>query len=142
VFLLINIWIFILLTIISCSCLLKMSRIIGTKKMYMLWYLYHLMLLTTVVTQTENCCTTVMSHYIYKSCKSCLYSMELLLLPGRHQWKHIFLNFISGPSLIDSIHVYNTMMQKWFTKHSEKCTRVLNLNITWPVCRNDLLRYL
>jgi hypothetical protein len=39
-----------------------------------IWYFYHLMLLTTVVTQTEH--STVMSHNIYKSCKSCLYSMK------------------------------------------------------------------
>jgi hypothetical protein len=43
---------------------------------------HHLMLLTTVVTQTEH--STVMSHNSYKSCKSCLCSMELLSLPGRH----------------------------------------------------------
>jgi hypothetical protein len=86
------------------------------------------MLLTTVVTQTEH--STVMSHNIYKYCKSCLYSMELLSLPG-------ILNIFPLFLIMDS-----ALCQKWFTKHSEKSTIVLNLNITRPVRRNNWVRYL
>jgi hypothetical protein len=106
-----------------------------------LWYFYHLMLLTTVVTQTEH--STVMSHNIYKSCMSCLYSMELLSLPGRHQGKHSFiLNIFPLFLIMDSAYDKYNYAQNGLQNIRKKSTIVLNLNITWPDRRNNLVRYL
>jgi hypothetical protein len=56
-------------------------------------HMLYLILLTTVVTQTEQCCTTGMPHY--KSCKSCLHWNYFPSV------KAFFFYLISGPSLMD-----------------------------------------
>jgi hypothetical protein len=80
-----------------------MKSIIGEKEMPMLWYfLSQIIFQTTVVTKTKQCCTTVMSYHIYKSCKCCLYWNYFPFQLDISESIFCFKYIISGPSLMDS----------------------------------------